>query len=132
MGVGNILIQDNRRNPTCPAWQASVDMLWGASGYTEQVAEIGTDGVTLSGILAKIVIDIGTTTNNITFAVSITDSNGATLYSATGLADATIHYKKSPTDFNEAVFIGGLTVAITPSGDAGATGASVSITLGGV
>ena len=94
--------------------------------------------VALSNINGKVGafdIAISDATNAITFTVTITNAKGGTIYTEAALARDTTHFKVAysekgtpDADFNAALVDGNLTATITPSGDPGSSGATVTVT----
>jgi hypothetical protein len=90
----------------------------------------------INGEIGAIDIVISDATNAITFTVAITNANGATIYSEAGLAENASHFKVAysnkgtqDADFNPALVNGDLTATLTPSGDPGASGVTVDVTV---
>lgn len=72
------------------------------------------------------------TTNNITFTLSATSELSGTLYTLASIADngtTVLKLQPATTDIGQWSANGPVTFTITPSGDPGATGATVSVHL---
>lgn len=88
----------------------------------------------INGEIVQVEVDVAEdTTNNITFTLAITTPNSGSVFSIAAIADngATVFTALSDsTDFNG--FVAGddtLTCTLTPSGDPGATGATVDVNV---
>lgn len=86
------------------------------------------------GKCSQIEVDVAeNTTNGITFTVAIATADGGSLYSQAAIADngSTIYraYSKGASDSDFEAFLAAesVTITITPSGDPGATGATVNV-----
>ena len=86
-------------------------------------------------LIERMDVLISNATNAITFTVTIADENSVQVLTFAGLAENTNHIKlatKATPDFDAVpVSDNTLTVTITPSGDPGASGATVDVILYG-
>ena len=103
-----------------------------ASGVTAAVVKT----MAVNGVVEQIAVAVNDNTDNRTATVTITDENGATLFTKASIAEnATTtyfarSYKGTPdADFNPFLAVGTLTATITPSGDPGASGMTVDLYL---
>ena len=122
---------DFRARGNYPVVRYSVDRASWASGEDSAV-EMTVTGVNC--ILKRMQVIASDTTNSITFTVAITDENGGTVLSIAGISDDATTDKnalKATPDFSPVVLANTLTVTVTPSGDPGASGATVDIILYG-
>jgi hypothetical protein len=86
----------------------------------------------VNGLVEQIEVVVGATTNNITFTVAITTANSGSVYSQAAIADdGTSIYKATSdsTNFDAFLACGTLTFTITPSGDPGASGATIDVLI---
>jgi hypothetical protein len=123
--------QDFRRDPQPVARLEFAQGVWasGASGALQKT-------MTVNGCCEQITVKVNDNTGNRTATVTITDENGATLYSqatipenATTLYVARSHKGTPDASFNPFLAAGVLTATITPSGDPGASGMTVDVAL---
>jgi hypothetical protein len=105
------------------------EMTW-ASG----ASAADTEDITICGKCTQIEVDVAeNTTNNITFTVAVTTEDGGSLYSQATIPDngATIYRAYNTgaanSDFEAFLMAEEVTVTVTPSGDPGATGATVNV-----
>jgi hypothetical protein len=103
-----------------------------ASGVSSAVVKT----LNVNGVCEQIAVKVNNNTGNRTATVTITDENGATLFTKSGIAEnatATYFarsYKGTPdADFNPFLVAGTLTATITPSGDPGESGMTVDVYL---
>ena len=99
-----------------------------------------TDTASLSnitGTIEQIEIEISTFTNgSVTATVTVASEQNATLYTEATLADAATHLKQAlsnkatqDADFNPALVVGDLTLTGVISGDPGASGGTIDVTI---
>ncbi len=96
------------------------------------VSAVLTPTMAVRGKVEQIVVEISDATNGITFTLTITNSNGGTLYTQAGIAENAVTVYKATsdsTDFN--AFLGDeiCTFTLTPSGDPGASGVTVDAVM---
>jgi hypothetical protein len=103
-----------------------------ASGVTAAVAKT----MQVNGCCEQIAVAVNNNTGNRTATVTITDENGATLFTQAGIAEAatTTYFARSykavqDANFNPFLAVGTLTATLTPSGDPGASGMTVDVYL---
>lgn len=103
-----------------------------ASGVTEAVAAT----MAVNGVVEQIAVKVNDNTGNRTATVTITDENGATLFTKSGIAEnaTTTYFARSykatqDADFNPFLAVGTLTATITPSGDPSTSGMTVDVYL---
>lgn len=84
--------------------------------------------------LSRIDVVTSNSTNAITYTVALTDAASITLFSKASITENSPH-SYSPTastpDFNSVPIMGTHTLTVTPSGDPGASGGTVDVTLWG-
>jgi hypothetical protein len=98
---------------------------WGATGHAEQTSTF--TGVP-NGLTHTFVVVAGATDNNVTFTLTLRNSHGVSLFSKASIADdGTTVLGPSTTENHEWPFIEGGSIGIDPSGDAGASGAQVTV-----
>lgn len=98
---------------------------------------IDTATLNINGVIEQIEIEISTFTNGgETMTITIASAQNASLFSEASLADATTHLKQAlsnkatqDADFNPALVEGELTLTGTISGDPGASGGTVDVTI---
>ena len=91
----------------------------------------------INGTIEQIEIEISTFTNgSVTATVTVASEQNATLYTEATLADATTHLKQAlsnkatqDADFNPALTVGDLTLTGVISGDPGASGGTIDVTV---
>ena len=101
-----------------------------ANGVTAAVEKT----MQVNGIVEQIAVAVNNNTGNRTGTVTITDENGATLFTQASIAEnaTTTYFARSykatqDADFNPFLAVGTLTATITPSGDPGASGMTVDV-----
>jgi len=89
-----------------------------------------------NGRCTQVAVAVNDNTGNRTATVTITDENGATLFTKSGIAEAatTTYFAESnkatqDADFNPFLACGVLTATLTPSGDPSTTGMTVDVYL---
>ncbi|KKN77234.1 hypothetical protein LCGC14_0362120 [marine sediment metagenome] len=105
----------------------------GATGATL----IDTATLNINGVIEQIEIEISTFTDGAkTMTINIASAQNANLFNEGSLADATTHLKQAlsfknsaDADFNPALVDGALTLTGTISGDPGASGGTVDVTI---
>ncbi len=105
----------------------------GASG----AGLIDTATLNINGVVEQIEIEISTFTDGAkTMTINIASAQNANLFNEATLADATTHLKQAlsnknsqDADFNPALVDGTLTLTGTISGDPGADGGTVDVTI---
>lgn len=98
---------------------------------------IDTATLNINGVVEQIEIEISTFTEGAeTMTITIASDQNASLFSEATLADATTHLKQAlsnkatqDADFNPALANGTLTLTGTISGDPGASGGTVDVTI---
>jgi hypothetical protein len=102
------------------------------SGATAAVAKTKN----VIGCCEQIAVKVNDNTGDRTATVTITDENGATLFSKSGIAEnaTTTYFARSykatqDADFNPFLAVGVLTATITPSGDPSTSGMTVDVYL---
>ncbi|HCX88617.1 MAG TPA: hypothetical protein DG761_11385 [Gammaproteobacteria bacterium] len=122
-------MQDMRFNAKPVGALSLVQATW-ASGATAALTRTVQN---VSGVCRQIEFKVAeNTTNNITFTLTITSESGAQLFTAAAIADnGTTIFKATSdaTDFDAFLMAGTITFLITPSGDPGATGATVDVDI---
>ncbi len=100
------------------------------------VTTVKTPTRKVRGKVEQIVVKISNATNGITFTLTITDEDGAQLYTKASIAEnaTAIYFANSnkatfDADFNAFLAEGILTFTLTPSGDPGASGVTVDVAV---
>ena len=84
--------------------------------------------------LDKLQVVTSNSTNAITYTVTATDDNSATILTFAGISEnatTTKNALKATPDFDKTSVIGDVIVTVTPSGDPGASGSTVTVSLVG-
>ncbi len=128
----NIVVGSSRDYRTTGETVGKV-MLTEQSWSTGETAA-ATETRVIVGKCSQIEVDVAeNTTNGITFTVAVATADGGSLYSQAAIADngSTIYrsYSKgaSDSDFEAFLMAESVTITTTPSGDPGATGATVNV-----
>ena len=104
-------------------WKGVVPQMSWASGASAEK----TDSFNAAGVVRNMCVKVSNATNAITFTLQLRDANGTKLFDQAGIE------KNAVTAFVgiEIYFLGTLTVGVTPSGDPGASGVTVDVTMYG-
>ena len=109
-------------------WEVVARATW-ASGDT---AAVTITVPNVNGILGSMTVKNSNATNPITVSASLTDELGGVYPNFTAIAENSSAVKTSSTDFDAVPINGDYTLTITPSGDPGASGLTVDVSLKGV
>ena len=106
------------------------------AAWTSGVTAAVVKTMEVNGVVEQIAVAVNDNTGNRTATVTITDENGATLFTKASIAEnaTTTYFARSykatqDADFNPFLAVGTLTATITPSGDPGASGMTVDVYL---
>lgn len=112
-------------------WRKSITQMVWANGEGHAAK---TEVLQMNGRIEAICIRASAATDNPTFAVTITDSKGNSLYNSGNLADGT-NYAYTPGEFlpsdEPILVVGGNTISVDPSADSGANSLTVDIDIYG-
>jgi len=98
---------------------------WGVVGNDEQTSIF--TGLP-EGLTQSFIVVAGATTNNATFTIRLRNSHGVVLFERDAIADDdTTLLGPDSTEGHEWPFMNGGSIGIEPSGDAGASGAEVTV-----
>jgi hypothetical protein len=104
----------------------TIPLAW-ASGESAAL----TDTLVMNGLCRQVEVDVAeNTSNNVTFTVAVTTPDGGSLFSVAAIADngsTILKATSDATDFDAFLAAETVTVTVTPSGDPGATGATVNV-----
>ena len=99
--------------------------------FSKGETDAETETIVLNGKCSQVEVEVSAdTSNNITFTVAVTTSDGGTLFSKAAIADngsTILKATSDATDFDAFLAAEKVTVTITPSGDSGDTGATVYV-----
>ena len=115
--------EDRRGNTlrTHPVFRKEIDTITIPDAGTTEV----TGDISLNGIIGTITVAVNDTTNTVTGVLTVTDEDGAILYTSTSIADD----GTTVIPGVDILVAGAVTLGFTPSGDPGASTMTANIVL---